>query len=35
MILKLFSKDFMIKVVNSGRVIAFTVHNYGMDMSVL
>lgn len=37
MILKFFSNlnDFIIKLVNSGIVIAFTAHNYGMDMSVL
>lgn len=35
MILKLFSNlnDFMIKVVNSGMVTAFTAHNCGMDVS--
>lgn len=37
MISNLFSNltYFMIKVVNSGRAIAFTAHNYGMDVPVL
>lgn len=37
MILKLFSiqDDFMINVVNRGIFIAFTAHNYAMDMPVL